>query len=180
MKYAAGGDYDLPALVSVGFALYYILFDCLGVLPARQVLRVYYPRCTGPEPFERAFRTQQNQVEQMTVWYVLMWTCAIVGDAPYFAGVVGCVWACFRVMYSILYRIVGRRRLGVATVPAYLCLAALAGRTVYAVALARLGDASAAWWVLGSCTTVLTVATFAHLLLLRTMLQSDNSAAAGN
>lgn len=89
-----------------------MLLTCGGLLTNQ----IYYPRTTGAEPFERAFRTQMNQIEQAVPFVALLWTCALFHD-PDFAGVVGAVWVVCRICYSLLYRLRGSRGIALFTVP---------------------------------------------------------------
>lgn len=160
-------NFDAPALVTVIFALHYVLFDVLSMGPLRVKHRVPYPQTAGPEEFQRALRTQQNQVEQMPGFFALMWSCAIAYD-PTFAAAVGAVWVASRICYSFLYRSFTSRRqlLMLTTIPAYVCLGILAFSTIYAVIDAKLGKAPAAGITAGMICAY-TMATVYHRRWLR-------------
>ncbi len=60
------------ALVSVLIALgYFYLLILVG--RARIRAGIIAPACTGDERFERAFRVQQNTLEQLVVFYPALW-----------------------------------------------------------------------------------------------------------
>ena len=160
-------DFELSATVTVVFMLHYLLFDVLGVVPLRVKYGVPYPKTTGPEPFERAFRTQQNQVEQMTPFLALLWVCSIFFN-PSFAGRVGTVWVVCRMAYSFLYRLgtSSRRVLILTTIPAYLCLAVLAFGALFGIVRRHTGREEIAWAAITILVPIYAVFTIAHRRLL--------------
>jgi glutathione S-transferase len=160
-------DFQLSATVTVVFMLHYLLFDVLGVVPLRVKYGVPYPKTTGPEPFERAFRTQQNQVEQMTPFLALLWVCSIFFN-PSFAGSVGAIWVVCRMAYSFLYRLgtSSRRILIITTIPAYLCLAVLAFGALFGIVRRQTGREELAWAVITLLVPIYAMLTIAHRRLL--------------
>jgi glutathione S-transferase len=143
--------------------LHYLLFDVLGVGPLRVKYGVPYPKTTGPEPFERAFRAQQNQVEQMTPFLALLWVCSIFFN-PTFAGSVGAIWVVCRMAYSFLYRLgtSSRRALIFTTIPAYLCLVVLAFGALFGIVRRQTGRAELAWAVITLLVGLYAALTIAH------------------
>mmetsp|Transcript_8293 Transcript_8293/g.18532 ORF Transcript_8293/g.18532 Transcript_8293/m.18532 type:complete len:184 (+) Transcript_8293:95-646(+) len=143
-------DYAPPALVTVAFALHYSLFDVFSIGPLRKKYNVPYPRTDGPEEMQRAMRTQQNQLEQMPVFFALLWVAAAF-VSPHFAGIVGCIWVALRIAYSFVYRSGTTRRelLMICTLPAYVCLWVLAFATIYQIAMFYVTRAQAAGVVAG-------------------------------
>ena len=160
-------DFHLSAIVTVVFMLHYLLFDALGVVPLRVRYGVPYPKTTGPEPFERAFRTQQNQVEQMIPFLALLWICSVFFD-PTFAGSVGAIWVCCRIAYSFLYRFgtASRRILIVTTIPAYICLAVLGFGSIFGIVRRHTGQPEAAWATVTILVPLYAVLTIVHRRLL--------------
>ena len=69
---------------------------------ARGKYKVDAPAVTGDPAFERAFRAQQNSVEQMVLFVPLLALAAHVwGDTV--AGVYGLCWCIGRVIYIVTY-----------------------------------------------------------------------------
>lgn len=80
----------------------------------------------------RAQRAQMNQVEQMPIFFVLMWTCAVLVNG-HFAGAVGLVWVFIRIGYSSVYRSTKERSTILSfTLPAYTCLVIFIVSIMYA------------------------------------------------
>jgi uncharacterized MAPEG superfamily protein len=76
----------------------------------------------GPVPFHRAQRAQANQVEQMPIFFALMWSAAVLVNGP-LSGAIGLVWVALRISYALNYRKVAKRSiLLLRTLPAYVCL----------------------------------------------------------
>jgi glutathione S-transferase len=57
---------------------------------------------TGPEPFERALRVQQNTLEQLVFFLPSLWLAALFNDAS-IASVLGLVWVGGRLAYTVGY-----------------------------------------------------------------------------
>ena len=90
-----------PALVTVLALLVYA-----GVFMATARARARYgiqaPAVTGAPEFERAFRIQQNTLEQL-IWFLpALWLFAFY-VSPGWAGIVGLVWIGGRIHYALSY-----------------------------------------------------------------------------
>ena len=59
-------------------------------------------RSTGPEPFERALRVQQNTLEQLVFFLPCLWLAALL-DNPSIASLLGFIWVGGRLAYAIGY-----------------------------------------------------------------------------
>lgn len=79
---------------------------------ARAKYHVIAPAVTGDPAFERAFRAQQNTVEQMVLFLPLLGLASLIwGDV--WAGLYGLVWSLGRLLFIETYaRAAGRRSLG--------------------------------------------------------------------
>ena len=91
---------------------------CVG--SARKRFGVQIPKTTGPPEFERTFRAHQNQIEQSSIFYVLLWSFSLL-VSPTLGGLIGLVWIVLRYLYFCRYRDTGKN-IGHFTVPAYMCL----------------------------------------------------------
>eukprot|EP00438_Fugacium_kawagutii_P000118 Skav218732 [mRNA] locus=scaffold1346:860741:872890:+ [translate_table: standard] len=118
--------FELPSAVTAFFVLHYIWVDTFAVGAARTPYQLKYPFTTETldaknlEPFIRALRAQQNQVEQAWAFFLVQWVCAFVLD-PTYAGACGIVWVFARMAYGYIYRVnPSRNKLMWATIPAYL------------------------------------------------------------
>lgn len=125
--------FEFPAAVTAFFVLHYIWVDTFAVGAARTPYQLKYPFTTEThdaknlEPFIRALRAQQNQVEQAWAFFLVQWLCAFALD-PNFAGACGVVWVLARMAYGYIYRVnPSRNKLMWATVPAYLALTLCCG-----------------------------------------------------
>ncbi len=80
---------SFPALVSaLALLLYVAVFAAAG--RARHRYDVKAPAVTGPPEFERAFRVQQNTLEQI-VWFIpALWLFALF-VSPSWGGIIGLV-----------------------------------------------------------------------------------------
>src|SRR5438034_6258427 len=90
-----------PALVSaLALLLYVAVFAAAG--RARHRFDVKAPAVTGPPEFERAFRVQQNTLEQL-VWFIpALWLFALY-VSPLWGGIIGLVWIAGRAHYAVSY-----------------------------------------------------------------------------
>ena len=93
--------HGFPALVAVlALALYVACFIAVG--RARLRFGIKAPAVTGAPEFERAFRIQQNTIEQL-VWFLpALWLFAVF-VSPLWAGLFGLVWVGARILYAISY-----------------------------------------------------------------------------
>src|SRR5437764_13153398 len=90
-----------PALVSaLALLLYVAVFVTAGRARARYNIKA--PAVTGAPEFERAFRVQQNTLEQL-VWFIpSLWLFALYAS-PLWAGIIGIVWIAARAYYALSY-----------------------------------------------------------------------------
>ena len=90
-----------PALVSaLALLLYVVVFANAGRARARHNIKA--PAVTGAPEFERAFRVQQNTLEQL-VWFIpALWLFALY-VSPLWGGIVGLVWIAGRAYYALSY-----------------------------------------------------------------------------
>ena len=95
---------ELCGAATAIFVLHYIYVDTFAVGAARTPFQLKYPFTTETvpdakqlEPFIRALRAQQNQVEQAWAFFLAMWSCALMLD-PTFAGACGVVWVAARIL----------------------------------------------------------------------------------
>ncbi len=91
----------LPALVTV-LALATYQATALLVGRARFQHGVKPPACSGPEPFERALRVQQNTLEQLVFFLPALWLAALL-ENPAVASALGFVWVGGRIAYAVGY-----------------------------------------------------------------------------
>ena len=100
--------YALPALVTL-LALFWYVVTGIQVGRMRTRYKVYAPATTGDPAFERAFRVQMNELEQLTAFLPAMWIFAMFGD-PRLAAAVAVLWLAGRVVYAFGYWRQARRR----------------------------------------------------------------------
>jgi uncharacterized membrane protein YecN with MAPEG domain len=91
-----------PALVTI---LALILYAGTGfnVGRLRGRLGVKAPSVSGPPEFERAFRVQQNTLEQIVVFLPALWLFVWFVSA-FWGGIVGVVWIVGRALYAVSYQ----------------------------------------------------------------------------
>ena len=126
--------FEVCGAVTAIFVLHYIYVDTFAVGAARSPFQLKYPFTTEIcadakqlEPFIRALRAQQNQVEQAWAFFTVMWISALMLE-PTFAGACGVVWVAARILYGYMYRVnPSRNKLMFATIPAYLAQTACCG-----------------------------------------------------
>lgn len=98
----------LPALMTLVAVLWYVL---TGIQVGRMRVRceVPAPATTGDPAFERAFRVQMNELEQIVAFLPAMWIYATFGDSRLAA--LGCgVWLVGRIVYALGYWAQAHRR----------------------------------------------------------------------
>jgi len=83
-------------------ALLVYFWTVLRVGHARGKFDVAAPATTGAPGFERAFRVQQNTLEQMVLFLPSLWLFALL-FSDLWAGVAGAVWVLGRILYVIGY-----------------------------------------------------------------------------
>lgn len=112
----------LPAVVTLAALITY-QGTALAVGQARVRHHVLPPACSGPEPFERALRVQQNTLEQLVFFLPTFWLAALLGSESW-ACLLGFIWVGGRIAYGVGYRQApGRRAPGFGI--SFLCSAAL-------------------------------------------------------
>ena len=92
---------NFPALVTV-LALLLYLGTVLAAGRARHRYSVEAPAVTGPPEFERAFRVQQNTIEQLVLFIPALWLFALY-VSPRWGAIVGLVWIAGRAYYAVSY-----------------------------------------------------------------------------
>jgi glutathione S-transferase len=92
---------SFPALViALALLLYVAVFAAAG--RARHRYDIKAPAVTGAPEFERAFRVQQNTLEQL-VWFIpALWLFALF-VSPTWGGIIGLVWIAGRARYAVSY-----------------------------------------------------------------------------
>lgn len=93
-------------------ALLVYFWATLRVGQARMKYGVEAPATTGAPEFERAFRIQQNTLEQIVLFLPSLWLFALL-VSDMWAGVAGLAWVIGRVLYVLGYaRAAEKRGLG--------------------------------------------------------------------
>jgi glutathione S-transferase len=91
-----------PTVLVTVLALFVYVWNFVAVGRARGKFGIDAPAVTGHPDFERAFRVQQNMVEQLVVFIPVLWlfsaTVSIIAGA-----IVGLVWVAGRILYSVGY-----------------------------------------------------------------------------
>lgn len=98
----------LPAVVTLAALIVY-QGTAMAVGQARIQHKVMPPASSGPEPFERALRVQQNTLEQLVFFLPCLWLAALQGDQRW-ASVLGFIWVGGRIAYAVGYRQAASRR----------------------------------------------------------------------
>jgi glutathione S-transferase len=90
-----------PALVTVlALLVYTAVFMATARARARHGIQA--PAVTGAPEFERAFRIQQNTLEQL-IWFLpSLWLFAFY-VSPTWGGILGLVWVGGRIHYALSY-----------------------------------------------------------------------------
>jgi uncharacterized MAPEG superfamily protein len=90
-----------PALATIA-ALWVYVGTFIACGRARAAHGIKAPATTGHPAFERAFRVQQNTLEQLVIFLPGLWIFADTVDAKW-AGIVGLVWSAARILYGWSY-----------------------------------------------------------------------------
>ena len=102
---------SLPALMTLLAVLWYMI-TVFQVGRARAKYKVVAPATTGDPAFERAFRVQMNELENLVAFLPPMWIFAWFGN-PRFAAIACGVYIAGRIIYAFGYwRAADRRGLG--------------------------------------------------------------------
>ncbi len=64
--------------------------------------RIMAPATSGHPDFERAFRIQQNTLEQLVVFVPAVWLFSALVN-PLFGAILGAIWILGRVIYAVSY-----------------------------------------------------------------------------
>ena len=93
--------YAWPALVTILLVIQYMVFTGLcGSARVKSGLKA--PACHGDPAFERAFRVQQNTLEQLMTLIPSLWACALF-FRPDVAAICGLVFFVGRIFYCVSY-----------------------------------------------------------------------------
>jgi glutathione S-transferase len=95
-------DSAMP-LVATCAALYVYCWTFVQCGRARAAHKIAAPATTGHPEFERAFRIQQNTVEQIMLFLPSLWLFAEVASS-FWGGVIGLAWSVGRILYGIGYQ----------------------------------------------------------------------------
>ena len=99
---------SLPALMTL-FAVLWLLFTAFMVGRARGKYKVPAPATTGDPAFERAFRVQMNELENLVAFLPAMWIFAWFGN-PRLAALACAVYLVGRVAFAVGYWRQARQR----------------------------------------------------------------------
>ena len=102
-----------PAFMTLLAVLWYLV-TVFMVGRARGKYKVEAPATTGDPRFERAFRVQMNEIENLVAFLPTMWVYAWFGN-PRYAAIACAVFIAGRIIYAVGYWTeAGRRSLGYA------------------------------------------------------------------
>ena len=90
-----------PALVTLLIVLWYLV-TVFQVGRARGKYKIRAPATTGDPGFERVFRVQMNELENLVAFLPSMWIYALLGN-PRLAAAGGAVYLAGRIVYAIGY-----------------------------------------------------------------------------
>jgi glutathione S-transferase len=93
---------SLLPLLATTVALYVYLWTFFACGRARAKHGIKAPATTGHPEFERAFRVQQNTVEQLVVFLPSLFLFSQT-VSPLWGGIIGLVWSAGRLLYAIGY-----------------------------------------------------------------------------
>lgn len=92
---------SLPALMTL-LAVLWLVITAIMVGRARGKYKVRAPATTGDPAFERAYRVQMNEVENLVAFLPSMWIFAWFGN-PRLAAIAGGVYLVGRIAYAVGY-----------------------------------------------------------------------------
>jgi glutathione S-transferase len=102
-----------PAII-ICLALIMYLWTLANVGRMRARHKIMPPTTTGHPEFERAFRVQQNTLEQLVIFLPSLWLFSCMVSALW-GPVIGAVWILARILYALgYYKAVPQRMLGFA------------------------------------------------------------------
>ena len=99
---------SLPALMTLVAVLWYLV-TAYQVGRVRGKYKIAAPAVSGAPEFERAYRVQMNELEQLVAFLPSMWIFAWFGN-PRWAAIACGVFIAGRVIYAIGYWADARRR----------------------------------------------------------------------
>ncbi len=99
---------SLPALMTL-LAVLWLVITGFMVGRARAKYKVYAPATTGDPAFERAYRVQMNELENLVAFLPAMWIYAWFGN-PRWAAIACCVYLVGRIVYAVGYWREARKR----------------------------------------------------------------------
>ena len=111
--------YPITGLATLFIIAVYVA-SVLKVSTARWRYGVQAPATSGNDDFERVFRVQQNNVEQLIVFLPCLWLFALTYNDLY-VGILGFVFGVSRIAYARAYYAEAKKR-GIAFTISFLCL----------------------------------------------------------
>lgn len=99
---------SLPALITLLLVLW-LVCTAYQVGRARVKYKVAAPATTGDPAFERAFRVQMNEIENLIAFLPSLWIFAWFGN-PRYAALLGLAYLAGRIVFAIGYWREARRR----------------------------------------------------------------------
>jgi glutathione S-transferase len=98
----------LTVLVTAVALLIYIWTSIL-VGRARGIYNVKAPATTGAEGFERAYRVQQNTLEQLVLFLPVLWLAHVM-TGTIWPAIIGTIWPVGRIIYAFSYMAAPEKR----------------------------------------------------------------------
>ena len=83
-------------------AVIFYTVAAMNVGRLRQKHGILAPACAGHPEFERAFRVQQNTLEQLVLFLPALWLFALLVSA-FWGALIGLVWIAGRALYALAY-----------------------------------------------------------------------------
>lgn len=99
---------SLPALMTL-LAVLWLMITAFMVGRARTKYKVRAPATTGDPAFERAYRVQMNELENLVAFLPAMWIFGWFGN-PRLAAIAAAVYLVGRIVYAVGYWREARRR----------------------------------------------------------------------
>ena len=99
---------SLPALTTLLALLWYVITS-FQVGRMRVRYKVEAPATTGDPAFERAFRVQMNEIEQLVAFLPAMWIFAWFGN-PRWAAIACAIFIVGRILYALGYWVAAEKR----------------------------------------------------------------------
>ena len=98
----------LPALLTL-FAILWYIVTSMQVGRLRGKCKIEAPATTGDPAFERAFRVQMNELEQLVAFLPAMWIFAVYGS-PLYAAIACASYIVGRIVYALGYWAAAEKR----------------------------------------------------------------------